>query len=596
MKKTIAAVGFVFIILMSMAAAIEPDTNIRLDPYPDHISFYNNSTYITCNFTNQESANVTIKFERYNTTDNSTDVVHDFGEFATNQTSQFNITNSNFSTVGWYRAAMYDTSNEKLCCYWIAVRDNTSANFEALHGSVRFKDADSVPSVSFIEPNSGRAVTWTTDSISESHSVELWEFDALWSYSAGGTYTILDIINTSANETNWVQSYNYTLGRYYAAVLRAYNGEVLDIHIVKAVVPVSNVVEVTAKDAETNEYIMKFTATMMDITKDSSDGKVIYTNVTNGAHTIVVEADNYQTSTSTIYMANSYVNETVYLLRYSPYTPPHYVKFKVVSVFGAPYKNIDVNVSYVAASGDNSSMSGTTGTEGSVTFLMVPSTQYTITFSNATQGISKTVTIYPKDTEYYIYIDSHSWTPPENQTIRDTINWGWTSDRINTTYGWINFTYTDSANETTAIRYWINNSTDANLYSFNTTFPTSWSVNQIVPANNTTYIVHFSAEHPRFESLVGSVRHTISFHGLRISFGWGEQWMYDTVAVCAIIFIGLLFSATSVNVGAVMCALSGWMFMWMGWLSDSTVNYGMMVLATIVAVGFAMRKGEVLKA
>ena len=36
--------------------------------------------------------------------------------------------------------------------------------------------------------------------------------------------------------------------------------------------------------------------------------------------------------------------------------------------------------------------------------------------------------------------------------------------------------------------------------------------------------------------------------------------------------------------------------MWMGWLSGSTVNYGMMVLATIVAVGFAMRKGEVLKA
>ena len=83
---------------------------------------------------------------------------------------------------------------------------------------------------------------------------------------------------------------------------------------------------------------------------------------------------------------------------------------------------------------------------------------------------------------------------------------------------------------------------------------------------------------------------------MRISFGWGEQWMYDTVAVCAIIFIGLLFSATSVNVGAVICALSGWMFMWMGWLSGSTVNYGMMVLATIVAVGFAMRKGEVLKA
>ena len=98
--KTKFTVVFAMLLLSGTAVAITPDTNIYLTPHPDHISFYNNSTYITCNFTNQESANVTIKFERYNTTNNSTDVIHDFGEFATNQTSQFNITNSNFSTGG----------------------------------------------------------------------------------------------------------------------------------------------------------------------------------------------------------------------------------------------------------------------------------------------------------------------------------------------------------------------------------------------------------------------------------------------------------------------------------------------------------------
>jgi len=65
--------------------------------------------------------------------------------------------------------------------------------------------------------------------------------------------------------------------------------------------------------------------------------------------------------------------------------------------------------------------------------------------------------------------------------------------------------------------------------------------------------------------------------------------MYDTVAVCAIIFIGLLFSATSVNVGAVMCAMSGWLFMWIGWLSSTSTIFGMMCLATIIAVGFATK-------
>ena len=149
------------LMLAGSAMAIEADTNVRLDPHPDHISFYNNSTYITCNFTIQETANVTILFEKYNTADNSSDTVTDFGEFAVNQTANFTILAANFSTVGWYRAAMYDIDGDILCYYEIAVRDNTSANYEALHGSMRFDDADSVPSVSFVENIAGRAQTWT---------------------------------------------------------------------------------------------------------------------------------------------------------------------------------------------------------------------------------------------------------------------------------------------------------------------------------------------------------------------------------------------------------------------------------------------------
>jgi copper(I)-binding protein len=64
------------LMLAGSAMAIEADTNIRLDPNPDHISFYNNSTYITCNFTIQETANVTIIFEKYNVADYSCELFH----------------------------------------------------------------------------------------------------------------------------------------------------------------------------------------------------------------------------------------------------------------------------------------------------------------------------------------------------------------------------------------------------------------------------------------------------------------------------------------------------------------------------------------
>jgi hypothetical protein len=605
--KNLISACIVLTIFVSMAAAISPDTNIRLDPHPDHISFYNNSTYITVNYTIQESVNVTIKFERYNITDNSTDEIFDLGEFTTNQTNETNLTTANFSTVGWYRAVMFDVDGAELCMYWIAVRDNTSANYEALHGSVRFTDADSVPSVSFIEPISGRGTTWTTDSISETHSIELWEFDgSAWSYAAGGNYSYLDHINTSANETNWVLPSNYTLGNTYAMVIYSHDYEALDVHFVEAVVPTSNVVEVTAEDVETGEAILTFTATLMDVTKSSSDGKAIFTNVTNGEHIIVVQADNYQNGVSSIYMANSFINETVYLLRYSPYTAPHYVKFKVVNIFRAVYKNIAVDVNYTATSGEYANMNGTTGTDGAVVFLMTPSIQYTLTFTNATQGVNITFEVYPKDSEYDICVDSFSFSLPENDTIRHNVDWYFTKNRINLTHAWLNFTYQDDLNQTWQVEYWINrswnNSYENNSYYFISTTNGTWTsnstyvVNQIVNADNTTYIVHFGAEHETFGTLGGSYRNVVSFYNaLRIDLGFSEQWQYEVVALCCIIFLGLLFGAVTAATGAVICVMSGWFMIWIGWLSGTSTNFTMLVLATIIAFAYSLRKSESLR-
>jgi hypothetical protein len=401
--KTIA-VGILLIAIAGIAVAIEPDTNIRLDPHPDHISFYDNSTYITCNFTNQEAANVTIKFERFNETDNSTDVITDFGEFAVNTTDQFNITTANFSTVGRYRAAMYAADGSTLCAYWIAVRSNGSTNFEKLHGSVRFTDANSVPEVSFIEPMSGRGTTWTTDSISLTHSLELYAFEMNWTAAAGGNYTQVAYTNTSGNETNWVLTSNYTLGQSYMMLIYSHDHELLDMHLAIAAVPEANVVEVIARDAETSEQIMSFTANMIDITKTSTSGKVIWTNVTNGEHLITVSADGYATGTQTIYMANSYINTTVYLLRQSTYVPPHWVRFYLTSLVMQPYADVNVTVAYVSASGENITLTGVTGTDGAVAFLLTPTFKHTIRFESASQGIDKTITLYPKDTEYWITI------------------------------------------------------------------------------------------------------------------------------------------------------------------------------------------------
>ena len=571
-KAGIAAV-MIIIALAGTASAIEADTNIRLDPHPDHIGFYINSTYITCNFTVQEAANVTIKFEKFNATDNSTDLITDFGEFAVNQTAQFNITATNYSTVGWYRAVMYDGGGDTLCMYWIAVRSNVGSNYEALHGSVRFTDADSVPTISFIENIAGRAQTWTTDSISLTHSVVLWEFNgSVWSYAAGGNYTYRDHTNTSGNLTNWVLPYTPTLGNYYAMIMYSHDGEVLDVHFVEAVIPTSNIVEIIVKDAETSEQIMSYTATMTDVTKTASGGTVIWTNVTNGEHLITVQADGYATGTTTIYMANSYINTTVYLLRSSPYYTPHWVRFVLCNVVGSRYSDVNVTVAYTSANGEAITLNEITGTDGAVVFLLTPTIQHTVTFTNATQGISKSVVLYPKDTEYYIIIgETTPWSDYEH--IRyDEIHVAFTSSVINDTHAYINVTYKDDLNGTSALVAYINqtNASGSHTQVMIASYTFTGNLNDtnhsfiVTDYQGQSYLGRVWHEHNEFHSWYD---HIIQFWGMRVDLGL-PSGVYIYIAMILIIFVGAFFGATTAATGSVVICALGWVFLSFGWLHE----------------------------
>jgi len=714
--RALAAVLILFAIV-GVAAAIEADTNIRLDPHPSHISFYNNSAYITGNYTNQESANVTIKFELFNVTDNSTDSIMDFGEFAVNTTSSFTISTANFSTVGRYRAAMYAIDGAELCAYWIAVRSNTSSNYEKLHGSVRFSDADGVPSVSFIEPISGRGIAWTTDSISLTHSLELYEFNAgataatgtltfsnnttdgetvnistdryefdtegnttggniavdisggnnnssmscslfaaavtasdtagvgascggsvvtltadsqgtsgnsitttetctnatfatgtltgggstAWNAAAGGNCTFLASTNTSGNETNWLRSTTYTLGQSYMMLIYSHDHELLDMHVVVAVVPTSNVVQLTVRDVETNERIMSFTANMMDIPKVSTSGEATWTNVTNGEHLITVSADGYATGTTTITMANSYVNTTVYLLRQSPYYTPHWVRFHLVNILIQPYSDVNVTVEYVSAAGENITLTGVTGTDGAVTFLLTPTFRHTITFTNASQGIDKTLTLYPKDTEYWIITrPTGGWADYEHDPTR-YIHIDVSKKTINDTHAFINVTYLDDLNGTTALSIWINQTNASNLLGAEIMID-SWDS---PGSNNSTshsfivenyrgqdYMVYVHHEHTEFGT---TYTRAVRFLGILIDLGL-PTISYAYISFAILFFMAAMFGATSTSIGGIVTCVIGWLLYAIGWLGILGLAAPIcLALASTYAVGVILsdraRKG-----
>lgn len=595
MKKIQMFFGIVVILVMAAPiAAIDPATNIRLDPHPDHISYYTNSTYITCSYTIEEEANVTIKFERFNATDNSTDVMTDFGEFAINTTSSFNITAANFSTVGRYRAAMYAIDGKELCTYWIAIRSNTSGNYGKLHGSVRFANANSVPTVSFIEPMSGRGTTWASGSISLTHSLELWVFDTNWTAATGGNHSIIDYTNKSGNETNWVLAQTYTLGRWYMMLIYSHDYELLDMHLVQAVVPESNVVEVVCRDIETDEQIMIFAATMTDVTEPATDGKVLFTNVTNGEHLITVTATDYMTGTQTIWMENNYVNSTVYLQRYSPYVPPHYVRFYLVNLVMQGYEGVNVTATYTSAANGTITLTGVTGTDGAVAFLLTPTFKHTIRFVSAAQGIDKTVTLYPKDTEYWITCGTtEPWSDYEHDPTR-YIHITVSQYEINDTHAFINVTYLDDLNKTTALRMWVNQTNMSDLLG-DEVLIASWDS----PSNNNStshsfmvtnyrgrdYKVQVWHEHAEFGT---TYTRAVRFAGMLIDLGLPTV-AYAYISFAILFFIGAMFGATSTSTGSIVVCVMGWLLYAIGWLGILGITGPIcLALASTYAVGSAI--------
>ncbi len=105
--------------------------------------------------------------------------------------------------------------------------------------------------------------------------------------------------------------------------------------------------------------------------------------------------------------------------------------------------------------------------------------------------------------------------------------------------------------------------------------------------------MHVAADHPDFPELAHSHIMVWSFVDRMVEFaGFSEDWQYATAAACIIIFVALMFSGVSLPAGALVCVMLGWMFVWLEWISGTYLNYAMMVFATVIAVGYLLKRNE----
>ena len=323
-----------------------------------------------------------------------------------------------------------------------------------------------------------------------------------------------------------------------------------------------------------------------------SNGYYLFEDLENGTvYSLQAKADRFlDSSVALVNVTSSPTTKNFYLIEDLTDTEWwHYVEFKVQSIWGTVYPDV-TSIVYL---GDSITphTTGTTGSDGTVTFHLNQNVEYRITFINTDLGINEEIIIYPSAKSYTIYVDTYSFDPPD--LVTDDISAYIESSRINSTHGYINFTWADSSDLTTAIEYSISDINGNELYNTSNAGPDMFD-SQIVAAIDVRYIVHYEGIHPTHGTIEKTT--TVVFKGGRIiDLGWPEDWMYAVTAIAFMIFIGAVFGAQTAHYGAVAVVIIAWFFKWIGWLDNTNTSTILLILATVVAVGWALRKGEGVK-
>ena len=370
---------------------------------------------------------------------------------------------------------------------------------------------------------------------------------------------------------------------------------------------------VHAKEMETHNTITDFKA-VWDSTnvKETTDGTIIFTNITYGIYALEVTADGFYTSKQYIFMGQD-TEETVYLLKIeegveggvgSYYPPPHLVEFRVQTWQGVPISDVNVTVKgYSTTMGawgwvysifgyknetqiHNITMSDTTDSNGGISFLMIETVKYEMTFLKGSE-VNETIFLYPKEDHYKIIIGTH-WV--ETSSMWDTINYSMLAGELNDTHAYINFSYVDGDNKTSEVYYFItqtNGTESFNIYNYTYTGGDCANIfNSQVVKRGEVYLIGFVGQNDNFGEIKASVFTRIFEKGKRLlEFENCPAYMYDYIAIGLLCLTGAFFGVITVPEGGVVICLEAWILFFLGWLSFGVVLMPLyLTVATVLAI------------
>lgn len=372
---------------------------------------------------------------------------------------------------------------------------------------------------------------------------------------------------------------------------------------------------VTVKDADTLKVLTNATTISLSDGQEANDRNPATFAVDYGQYTVTAAAGGYYPGSQYAYIDKTGDTSVVILLTAKaeptpppeyPNYPPHNVRFHCIDDFGLPLSNVSVSAAYLETTSpwswftdllgipstvaiNETTLAGTTGTDGSITFSMVEVVRYAITAHDPASNLSVNFTLYPQETQYTIQFRTR---PPSDAETHPIYNLEAVPLEGDTQVS-LRLAYKDRDNATTSLLFWVKDGAGEYVYT-DTLEPTllNWTNTSYTVENHpASYTWGFDATHATRDTISAARSITLHGSGRLVDLGFEDEFWYLLLSAIWIVGIGAIFSGSRVRFGAIIIPLiGGGVPTLIGWLPlATTVPIGIL---TFIGVFVYMRKSE----
>lgn len=404
--------------------------------------------------------------------------------------------------------------------------------------------------------------------------------------------------------------YNFTASAdgYITQSVQATMGAAGSFTVVPIVLDGVYDVTITVKDATSNAFILQPVQLTLSNgqTGNTSTGSYTFTNLEYATYVVSAASEGY-TQGGISFLAYGDHTEYLYLsktpvgggnnIEYA--IPPKHVDLIARNIFGAPLSGVNVTVQgqsttlpdpsildaifgwvddYSDVDMANVTMTGVTGSDGGVSFMMTDAVRYLVTFTDPTRGISETVELMPHDTQYMFILGSMSATPSAgmpNMTL-------WVDGEEGASPALRGY-YSDPAGTTSALYFIvesINGTTrtevgNQSLGAVQTASP-SYTVNHTTGA---MYSWGFRATTP--DRGVLQQWNGITLHSRLVTLPIEESAYFWISMILVFVFAGL-FSGNNIKYGFVAFPMFCGVLWYIGWLDVAGITLGIVMVLGVL--------------